>query len=34
MALDWCQNFISAQYIENKLIEFDQILYVHYIEKI
>ena len=22
-------NFVSAQYLENKLIEFDQILYTH-----
>ena len=29
MALDLCQNFVSAQYLENKLTEFYQILYVH-----
>ena len=27
--LDWCQTFVSAQYLENKLNEFDQILYVY-----
>ena len=26
---DWCQNFDSAQYLENKSTEFDQILHVH-----
>ena len=29
MALDWCQNFISAQYLENKLMEFDQNWHMH-----
>ena len=29
MALDGCQNFISAQYLENELMEFDQILHMH-----
>ena len=28
MALDLCQNFVSAQYLENQLIEFHQILYM------
>ena len=28
-ALDWRQNFVSAQYLENKLTESDQILYAH-----
>ena len=31
MALDWCQNFISTQYLQNELIEFDQIFYNHLI---
>ena len=26
MALDYCQNFISAQYIEKELMELDQSL--------
>ena len=30
MALHYCQNFISAQYLENKLTESDQILYAHH----
>ena len=30
MALDARQNFVSAQYLENELIEFDQSLYAHY----
>ena len=32
MALDWCQNFVSAQLLENKykLMEFDQILHMHW----
>ena len=29
MALDLCQNFVSAQYLENKLTEFHHILYMH-----
>ena len=29
MALHYCQNFVSAQYLENKLTESDQILYTH-----
>ena len=29
MALDWCQNFISAQFLENKWMDFYQILYMH-----
>ena len=29
MALDRCQNFNSAQYLENELTEFDQLLYTH-----
>ena len=29
MALDLRQNFISAHYLENKLTEFHQILYMH-----
>ena len=29
MALDWCQNFVSAQYFEIKWTEFHQILYMH-----
>ena len=28
-ALDCCQNFVSAQYLENRLTESDQILYAH-----
>ena len=28
MALDWCQNCVSDQYLENKLMEFDQILHI------
>ena len=27
MALGYCQNFVSAQYLGNKLIEFDQFAY-------
>ena len=26
----WCQNFVSARYLENKLMEFDQILHMHW----
>ena len=29
MTLDWCQNFFYAQYLENKLTEFHQILYMN-----
>ena len=29
MALDLCQNFVSAQYLENKLTDFHQILYIY-----
>ena len=29
MALEWCQDFLSAQYLENELMEFDQVLHVH-----
>ena len=29
MALNWRQNFVSAQYLENALTESDQILYAH-----
>ena len=27
--LDRCQNFVSAQYLENQWTEFDQIFYTH-----
>ena len=30
MAFDWCQNLISAQYFESELMDFDQILHVHW----
>ena len=30
MALDWWQNFISIYYLENKLMEFDEILCMQY----
>ena len=30
MALDWCQNFVSIQYLENKLVDFDEILCMQY----
>ena len=30
MALDWCQNFVSAQYLEYKWLDFDQILHMHW----
>ena len=30
MALDWGQSSVSAQYLENKWVEFDQILHVHW----
>ena len=29
MVLDWCLNFVSAQYFENKSMESDQILHMH-----
>ena len=29
MALGCCQNFISAQYLVNELMAFDQILHMH-----
>ena len=29
MALGYCQNFIFAQYLVNKMMEFDKILYMH-----
>ena len=29
MALDLLQNFVSAQYLENQLVVFHQILYMH-----
>ena len=29
MALDLCRNFVSTQYLENQLVEFHQILYMH-----
>ena len=29
MALGYCQNFVSAQFFVNELMEFDQILYMH-----
>ena len=29
MALDYRQNFVSAQCIENKLMELDKILHMH-----
>ena len=29
-ALDWCQNSVFVQYLENKWTEFNQILYAHY----
>ena len=30
MALDWCQKFISISYLENKLMDFDEILCMQY----
>ena len=30
LTLDWCRDFISAQYLGNKLMEFDQILHMHW----
>ena len=29
-ALDFCQNLVFAQYLENEWTEFNQILYTHY----
>ena len=29
MALDYSQNFVPAQYLENDLMELDQILHMH-----
>ena len=29
MVLGYRQNFVSAQYLGNKLMEFDQVLYMH-----
>ena len=29
MALDLCQNLVSAQYLENKLTDFHQIIYIY-----
>ena len=29
IALDWCQNFVSTQYLVNKCIDFHQIVYMH-----
>ena len=29
IALGWCQNFVSAQFLENKLKEFDRSLHMH-----
>ena len=29
MALDWFQNFVSTQYLENKWMEFYQIFFMH-----
>ena len=29
MALDLCQNLVSAQYLENKLTDFYQIIYIY-----
>ena len=30
MALDWCQNLVSIQYLENKLMHFDEIFCMQY----
>ena len=32
MALDWCQNFVSIEYLENKLMDFDEILCMQYMK--
>ena len=29
-ALDWSQNFVSAQYLENELMDFDNTLHLHW----
>ena len=29
LAIDYHQNFVSAQYLENELMELDQILHMH-----
>ena len=29
MALDLLKNFVSAQYLENKLMDFDRIFHMH-----
>ena len=29
MPLGYCQNFVSAQYLVNESMEFDQILHMH-----
>ena len=29
MALGYCQNFVSTQYLGNRLMEFDQVLRMH-----
>ena len=29
MALDLCQNLISAKYLENKLTDFHQVIYIY-----
>ena len=33
MALDWCQNFISIYYLENKLMDVDEILCMQYCDQ-
>ena len=30
MALEWCQDFVSTQYFENKFMEFGQVLHMHW----
>ena len=30
MALDWCWNFVYAQYLVHQLMEFNKILYMHW----
>ena len=30
MIYDFCQNFVSTQYLENELMEFDKILHLHW----
>ena len=34
MALDWCQNFVSIQYLEKKLMDFDEILCMQYYNQV